>query len=129
MKYLTVAQVLRIHEYQIARFGGSPGVKFPDRLESAVAQPAATFGGQDLYPTLAEKAAALAFALIQNHPFHDGNKRTGLAAMVMFLSRNGHVIKAPLDEQADVIERVAGKAKRLSREGLLAWIRARITRK
>jgi death-on-curing protein len=129
MKYLSVDQVLRIHAYQVARFGGSPGVRSTDLLESAVAQPGATFSGEDLYPTLAEKAAALGFALVQNHPFEDGNKRTGHAAMVMFLSRNGHTIKAPLDEQADVFERVAGKGMRLKQEGLLAWVRARIARK
>jgi death-on-curing protein len=129
MKYLTIEQVGRIHAHQIERFGGEPGVRSTELLESAVAQPRATYGGRNLYPTLAEKAAALAFALVQNHPFHDGNKRTGCAAMVMFLSRNGHIIKASLDEQADVFERVAGKGNRLSREGLVAWVRARIARK
>jgi death-on-curing protein len=127
MKYLTVEQVLLIHAYQIARFGGDSGLRDLGLVESAVAQPRAAFGGQDLNPTLADKAAALAFSLVMNHPFADGNKRTGHAAMTMFLSRNGHVIEAPWEEQASVIERLA--AGELSREGFLAWVRARITRK
>jgi death-on-curing protein len=129
MKYLTVEQVLRIHTYQIERFGGLPGVRSPELLDSAVALPAATFGGEDLYPNLADKAAALAFALVQNHPFHDGNKRTAHAAMAMLLIRNGHRIRASLDEQADIFERVAGKEGGLSHGSLLAWVRARISRK
>ena len=119
--------MLQIHAYQIERFGGDPGVRDLGLVDSAVAQPRAAFGGQDLYPTLSEKAVALAFSLVMNHPFADGNKRTGHAAMVMFLGRNGHGIKAPLDEQADVFERLA--AGQISREGLLAWVLARLARK
>jgi death-on-curing protein len=127
VKYLTVERVLLIHAYQIARFGGEPGVRDPGLLDSAVAQPRAAFGGTDLYPTLAEKAGALAFSLVLNHPFFDGNKRTGHASMAMFLSRNGHTLDAPQSEQAEVIERLAAGA--LSREGFVAWVRARVTRK
>jgi death-on-curing protein len=76
MKYLTVEQVMRIHARSIAQFGGDAGVRDLGLIDSAVAQPRASFGGKDLYPTLAEKAAALAFSLVKNHPFADGNKRT-----------------------------------------------------
>jgi death-on-curing protein len=127
MKYLTVEQVLLIRAYQIARFGGDPGLRDRGLVESAVAQPRAAFGGQDLNPTLADKAAALAYSLVMNHAFADGNKRTGHAAMTMFLSRNGHAIEAPWEEQASVFERLA--AGELSREGFVAWVRARVTRK
>jgi death-on-curing protein len=127
VKYLTVAQVLQIHAYQVERFGGDPLVRDLGLVDSAVAQPRAAFGGQDLYPTLADKAAALAFSLVMNHPFADGNKRTGHAAMVMFLRRNGHRISAPLDEQAEVFERLA--AGLMSRDGFVAWVRTRIARK
>jgi death-on-curing protein len=102
MKHLTVSLVLRIHARQIELFGGTPGVRSPELLESAVLRPAATFDGKPLYPGIAEKATALAFSIVNNHPFHDGNKRTGAAAMAMFLARNGHRIVASLNEQADV---------------------------
>jgi death-on-curing protein len=92
MKYLRVEQVLRTHARVIEKSGGDPGVRDFGLLDSAVAQPRAGFGGRDLYPELADKAAALAFSLVMNHPFSDGNNRTGYAAMMMFLSRNGHTI-------------------------------------
>jgi death-on-curing protein len=80
-----------------------------------------TFGGNELYPSLAEKAAALGFSLIQNHPFADGNKRTGHAARAMFLAINGYKIDASIDEQVDIILPVAsGKLEREAlRNGLL----------
>lgn len=130
MKYLSVDQVLRIHARQIDKFGGSPGVKDIGLLKSAVAQPAGrTPAGKYRYPTLAAKAAALAFSLTNNHAFHDGHKRTANAAMVMFLSRNGAKIVAPLEDQEETFLRLAGKEPRLSREGFLAWLLIRITRK
>ena len=76
MKYLNVTHVLRIHARSIEQFGGDPAIRDLGLLESAVAQPRAGFGGKDLYPELADKAAALAFSLVMNHPFADGNKRT-----------------------------------------------------
>ncbi|WP_246844273.1 type II toxin-antitoxin system death-on-curing family toxin [Hydrocoleum sp. CS-953] len=76
-------------------------------LESAVAQPAATFAGEDLYPTVIDKAAALGFLIIMNHPFIDGNKRIGHAAMEVFLILNGLEINASVDEQEQVILAVA----------------------
>ena len=76
-------------------------------LESALAQPQMTFGGEDLYPTLVDKAAALGYALIKNHPFLDGNKRTGHAAMDVFLVLNDYEIRATVDEQEYVILQVA----------------------
>jgi len=76
--------------------------------------------GKELYPSLAEKAAALGFSLIQNHPFADGNKRTGHAAMAMFLKINGYIIKASIDEQAEIILSVA--SGKLGREGFTEWL-------
>jgi death-on-curing protein len=96
-------------------------------LESALAQPRAGFGGKSLYPEVADKAKARAFSLVMNHPFADGNKRTGYGAMMMFLSRNGHTIKAPLDERESVFLRLA--AGELDREGFVAWVRDRTVRK
>ena len=76
-------------------------------LESAVAQPMMTFDGLDLYVTLVDKASALAFSLINNHPFIDGNKRIGHAAMETMLVLNGHFIEASIDEQERIIMGVA----------------------
>ena len=127
MKYLSLKTVLAIHERSLEEYGGDAGVRDPGLLESAVAQPRARFGGEDLYPSLAEKAAALAFSLVKNHPFFDGNKRTGYGAMLMFLSRNGHTINAPPDEhEATFVSLAAGT---MDREELLAWLAGVIVRK
>ena len=93
-------------------------------LESALAQPQMTFGGEDLYPTLADKAAALGYALIQNHPFVDGNKRTGHAAMEVFLVLNGYEVRAAVDEQEQLILHVA--AGETNREAFTAWLRSHV---
>jgi death-on-curing protein len=89
-------------------------------LEAAVALPRQTFGGADLYPTLAEKATALSFALIQNHPFADGNKRVGHAAMAVFLRLNGYGLVATVDEAEAAILGVA--AGRWSQADLLVCV-------
>ncbi len=94
MNYLTVEQVLFLHARLIEETGGSHGVRDVPLLESAVARPRATFGGEDLYPDLATKAAALMDSLIRNHPFIDGNKRTGIAAAGLFLHQNGRRLTA-----------------------------------
>ena len=85
MKYLTLNEVIELHDYLIAQFGGSSGIRDKGALESALAQPRATFGRIDLYPTLVEKAISLGFSLVQNHAFVDGNKRIGHLAMEIFL--------------------------------------------
>jgi death-on-curing protein len=83
-----------------------------------------TFGDQELYPTLADKASSLGFSLIQNHPFVDGNKRTGHAALETFLVLNGHELDATVDEQFSIILGVA--AGETSREEFTAWLRDHI---
>ena len=93
-------------------------------LESALAQPRMTFGGQELYPTLVEKASALGFSLIRNHPFVDGNKRIGHAAMETFLALNGYEIEASVDELERVILQVA--SGEMGREAFTEWLRAHI---
>ena len=89
-----------------------------------MAQPEASFGGEDLYPDLASKAAALGHSLIQNHPFIDGNKRIGHAAMEVFLLLNGHEIDASVDDQEKIIIDVA--SGKVSRTELSAWISKRM---
>lgn len=83
-KFPLLDDVLRIHDRQIEVFGGSTGVRDLGLLESALAQPQATFGGELLHPTLPEQAAAYLYHLAKNHPFIDGNKRTAFAVMDMF---------------------------------------------
>lgn len=89
MIYLTPEQVLFIHARLIAETGGSHGVRDSGLLQSAVARPQATFDGQELYPDVFSKAAALMDSLVNNHPFVDGNKRTGVTAAGLFLRMNG----------------------------------------
>ena len=124
MRYLTLAEVLELHRRVIEQAGGSPGVRDLGGLSSAVAQPRATFDGQDLHPTAADKAAALCFSLTANHPFVDGNKRVGHAAMETFLVMSGFEVVASIDEGEQVMLDVA--SGHLDREGLAAWLKARI---
>jgi death-on-curing protein len=121
MRYLTLAEVVELHELVLQATHGAAGVRDLGGLESALAQPKATFEGRDLHQTLVEKAAALGFSLVQNHPFVDGNKRTAHAAIETFLVLNGSEIVASVDEQERVMTDVA--AGRLPREQLLAWLR------
>ncbi len=120
MRYLTLGEVVELHRRLLGATGGAPGVRDLGALESAIALPKATFGGTDLYPTLMEKAAALCFALVANHPFVDGNKRVGHAAMEIFLVLNGTEIDAAVDEQERLMLDLA--AGRISRSHLTDWL-------
>jgi death on curing protein len=124
VRYLTVGEVLEIYRRVMQQSGGLVGIRDLGGLESAVAQPRMTFGGLELYPTLTEKAAALGFSLIQNHPFLDGNKRTGHASMEIFLVLNGHQIRASVDEQVEIILQVAEGV--MSREKFAEWLGSHI---
>ena len=105
--FLTLDDVLSLHADQIARYGGSPLVRDVGLLESAVATPTATFGGELLHASREEQAAAYLFHLVKNHPFVDGNKRTGLVAMLAFLGLNGRRLEAPDDDLTDLVLGVA----------------------
>lgn len=120
MRYLSLDQVIELHRRVTARTGGAAGIRDGGALESAIAQPAMTFDGVDLYPTLAEKVSALAHAIVQNHPFIDGNKRTGHAAMEVLLVLNGYEIGASVDEQEALFLNIA--AGRIGRDELARWI-------
>jgi death-on-curing protein len=124
MRYLTLKEALDLHRRIIGHSGGSTGIRDIGLLESALAQPLMTFGGEDLYPTLVEKAAALCFSLVKNHAFVDGNKRVGHAVMETFLILNGHEIAALITEQEEVILSLA--AGGLDREEFSAWLRGHI---
>jgi death-on-curing protein len=106
-EFLTLDEALEIHRDQIARYGGTMGVRDMGLLQSALAQPQATFGGQFLHANLFEMAAAYLFHIVQNHPFIDGNKRVGAAASVVFLLLNDCDIKATNNELVSLVLDVA----------------------
>ena len=120
MRYLSIDEVLDLHERLLAISGGGTGIRDLGALESSVSQPHAAFGGQDLYPDLVSKAAALCYSLVMNHPFLDGNKRIGHAAMETFLILNGHELACGVDEQESVILQLA--AGDLSRNAFTEWV-------
>jgi len=123
MRYLTLGEVVALQRRITAATGGAAGIRDLGALESAVAQPRASFGGEDLYPGVIEKAAALGFSLVMGHPFLDGNKRTGHAAMESFLVLNDYEVSAPVDEQERVMLQLA--AGELSRDDFVEWVRSR----
>jgi death-on-curing protein len=123
-RYLTVKEVLELHRLVLKQSGGLDGVRDSGGLESAVAQPQMAFGGRELYPNLTEKAAALGFSLVCNHPFVDGNKRVGHAAMETLLVLNGWELTAGVDEQEQMILRLA--AGSLKREEFTAWVQSHV---
>lgn len=88
--FLTASRVLFIHDRAVKRYGGAHGVRDLGLVESAVARPQATFGGEYLYVSIFDKAAALLQSLLKNHPFVDGNKRTALTSAGLFLKKNGY---------------------------------------
>ncbi len=98
MKYLSPHQVLFLHARLIEETGGSHGGRDMGLLLSVPGHPKATFERKDLHPTIYQKAAALSDSMINNHPFVDGNKRTGIGAAVLFLSLNGYVLTASNQE-------------------------------
>jgi death-on-curing protein len=123
-RYLTLSDIFALYDAVMARSGGFVGLANRAALEAALAQPQATFDQQDLYPSLTDKAAALGFALIRNHPFVDGNKRIGHAAMELFLILNGWESAASVDAQEQLILQLA--AGDLERPDLVAWLQQHI---
>ena len=113
--FLTLDEVLAIQAEQIQRYGGSEGLRDSDLLASALAMPAATYGGEFLHSTLFEMGAAYLFHICSNHPFLDGNKRTALASCLAFLWLNDLDVVADPAEIADLVLGVAdgsiGKAQ------------------
>jgi death-on-curing protein len=124
MRHLTVDEILELHRLVFLQSGGANGIRDLGALDSAVAQTRVAFQGIDLYPTIVEKAAALGYSLIMNHPFVDGNKRVGHAAMETFLVLNGFEIRAAVEEQEKMILRLA--AGTFSRDEFVAWLGAHV---
>lgn len=107
IEFLTLDEVLAIHAHQIQRYGGRLGLRDRALLESALGMPGATFSGEELHSSVAEKGAAYLFHIVKNHPFVDGNKRVGLACCLVFLRLNGVEIIATDDELVDLVIGVA----------------------
>jgi len=120
LAYLAFGAVLYLHEQLIKSFGGSPGIRDEGALKSALARPRSTFGGQPLYPTLLEKAAALLESLCLNHPFVDGNKRVAYAATGLFLELNGWRLQADAEDAVPFMLEVAGGKR--SKEEIRIWL-------
>ena len=124
MRYLTVSKVIELYRQVMETSGGTVGILSIESLESAVAQPRATFDGNELYPTIIEKSAAFGFSLVMNHAFVDGNKRIGHYAMETFLVINGYELIASVDEQESIFLQLA--SGKLSSDAFTDWIRVHI---
>jgi death-on-curing protein len=124
--YLSVEQILLLHQAQLEKFGGGSGLRDRGGLESAAARPTMTFGGEDLYPDLPAKAAALMHSLVMNHPFLDDNKRVGAAAAELFILLNGFRLEATDAEFEEIILTVT--RGELEADALAIWFRQRISR-
>jgi len=119
-RFLSIELVLELHHDQIRTLGGSSGVRDIGLLNSALAMPQQTFGGELLHSTIDEQAAAYLFYISRNHPFIDGNKRTAYAAMQTFLELNGYAINLSDEEEIDLVLQVA--QGNMSKEELSAFL-------
>ncbi|MDQ3974274.1 MAG: type II toxin-antitoxin system death-on-curing family toxin [Actinomycetota bacterium] len=121
-QYLTLVELLAIHDRLLEEFGGATGVRDGGALESALFRPQTGY-----YRDVVQEAAALFESLVQNHPFIDGNKRVAFAAADVFLRMNGHVLEV---DDADAYDFIAGSLERdeLDVERIDGWLREHVTR-
>ena len=119
---LTKAQIVELHMAIYERYGGDHGVLNEGMLDSALQAPFQTFGGEELIPDTKKKIIRLAFGLIKNHAFRDGNKRIGALVLLTLLELNGYPVNATNAEFADIIMGVAASEK--DEEDLMAWVEA-----
>jgi len=124
---IDIEDVLSIHEFLINKFGGAHGIRDLNLLKSAINRPYQTFNQEDLYKTPIEKAAALIESVIKNHPFLDGNKRTGYVLMRLILLEKGLDILANQDDKYDFVISVA--SGELSYDQIKGWIKNHIIKK
>lgn len=124
MKYPSKEQILFLHQELIRTSGGLNGIRDEGLLDSAVLSPLQSFEGQDLYPSLIDKASRLAFGLISNHPFIDGNKRVGTHAMLLLLYLNDMELAYEDEDLIQIILRIA--AGEAEEEDLHDWITGHI---
>ena len=121
MRYLTVEEVITLHDLIVYETGGSHGVRDVGLLYSAVSRPQASFAGQDLYKSLFNKAAALFHSIIFNHAFIDGNKRTAISSAGLFLEMNGYKLKLDKKESYEFI--VKAESKKYTIEKISKWFK------
>ena len=126
IEYLSEEQVLHLHRVIIAAMGGADGVRDRGLLQSAVARPAASFGGQELYPSVPAKAAALMHSLVSKHAFVDGNKRVAIAAAELFLQANAYRLSADTDALEELT--MATESAHIGVEEIRIWLEQRIRR-
>lgn len=107
--FLSLEQVIAIHDDQIERYGGSHGIGRLELLESTIMRPQTTFGGKDLYPGIFNKVAAIFHSLVLNHGFVDGNKRVATVSTLIFLKLNGHRLDVGQSELIQVVLKIASK--------------------
>lgn len=119
--FLSIAEVLEIHQNQIMLYGGEQGIRDINLLKSALGMPSAAYGGEYLHPGIHEMAGAYLFHLVKNHPFVDGNKRVGAVSSLVFLDLNGYDFTAPEDDFAETVLAVA--AGKLSKADITIFIR------
>jgi death-on-curing protein len=125
IQFLELDDLLETHTFQIATYGGSEGLRDRNLLESALAQPQASFGGSYLHTDLCSMAAAYLFHLVSNHPFVDGNKRVGLEAALIFLEINDVELVAEDEELVDLVLGVA--TSQVSKESVAAFFRSHVS--
>jgi death on curing protein len=113
--------ILRLHELSILKYGGAEGIRDQGLMESAIARPYQTFGGEDLYPTFFEKAAAIVESIIINHPFVDGNKRSGFLAMLAVLEAGNLKITATNDELYNFTMKIS--TGEIEFEEIVTWLK------
>lgn len=119
--FLSVDDALAIHQYQVEHFGGDPGLRDESLLQSALGMPCATFDGVFLHSNLHEMAAAYLFHVLTDHPFVDGNKRTGAMAALVFLDINGVPFNAPPSDFTAMVMKVA--TGRMGKSGIVRFLR------
>jgi death-on-curing protein len=123
--FISTQQVLYIHRAALKQYGGSAGIRDIGLLESALARPQASFGGVDAYPDIYQKAAVLCHSLIKNHPFTDGNKRTGIICMGLFLNKNDIHLQIIPNELFDFALNVA--TDKLNEAQMANWLKDHTT--
>jgi death-on-curing protein len=121
VRYPTLDEVLALHQIALEIYGGSAGLRDLGALQSSLAIPRQATFGEELYPTLTDKAAILLYFLVQNHPFVDGNKRVALSTCFWFLESNGYTLKVEREELYQFTVDIA--SGRLDRDSVTAWTR------
>ena len=121
---ILIKDVEQLHRILIDKFGGSHGIRDKAALESAIARPFQTFDSKELYPSILEKAASLIESILINHPFIDGNKRTGYTLLRLFLLQNGRDINASRDNKFEFVINIASGS--LKYEGIVLWLTSNI---